>query len=496
MPTLTERLEAAYANPLRTTAFDLPAALDQVLAEVGLSAADAGGIVRHQGTDPILKSPLRLGGAAAIGLLAKSVAAAAFHRWRGGGGQDITVDLRRAPRRLSPFYDFRWEKIGGYPVRPSLEAGNMMSAIFYRTADGRSVMPQAMYPNLRLRAQELLKIPLTWPAITEAIGKWNGLELETAGEAAGIVMPMARTLPEFLQEAQYRDVLADSPLIEVTRIGDSPPEPLRPLGEQPFSSYRALGMGHVIAGAGFGRSLALHGADVLNLWRPGEGEQETIYASSNVGLRSAWLDPRSDRGKLTELLQGADIFFQNRRPAFLREIKLMPEDAARERPGIVYVSFSLHGMEGPWAERPGFDQSAACVTGIMALEGTPDTPQLPPIIVINDYLASWLAQVGVVAAMRRRAEEGGSYHVHVSLSRIALWILSLGIFDKDWAHATAGSSEEHAYHDPETFAAETPLGDYQGVTEQVDMSLTPGRYDPVLVPRGSSRPEWRDLSAC
>lgn len=492
MPSLTERLETAWANPLTTAEFDLLGALEDVLAGVGLSAVDAGGTIGHVGADPVVKSPLRLGGAAGIGLLAKSIAAAAFHRWRGGAGQDISVDLRRAPHRLSPFYDFRWEKVGGYPVRPSLEAGNMMSAIFYRTADGRSVMPQAMYPNLRLRAQELLQIPLTWPAITAAIAKWDGLELEAAGEQAGIVMPMARTLPEFLEEAQYRDVLADSPLIEVTKIGDSPPEPLRPLGAQPFSGYRALGMGHVIAGAGLGRSLALHGADVLNLWRPGEGEQETIYASSNVGIRSAWLDPRSDRTKVSELLQGADIFFQNRRLAFLREIKLTPEDAARERPGIIYVSFSLHGMDGPWADRPGFDQSAACVTGIMALEGTADQPQLPPIIVINDYLASWLAQVGVVAALRRRAEDGGSYHVHVSLSRIALWILSLGIFDKDWAHQTAGSSEEHTYLDPETFTAETPLGDYQGVTEQVEMSLTPGRYDPVLVPRGSCRPEWRD----
>jgi crotonobetainyl-CoA:carnitine CoA-transferase CaiB-like acyl-CoA transferase len=250
-------------------------------------------------------------------------------------------------------------------------------------------------------------------------------------------------------------------------------------------------MGHVIAGAGLGRSLALHGADVLNLWRPGEGEQETIYASSNVGLRSAWLDPRGDRTRLSELLAGADIFFHNRRPAFLREIGLTPEAAARERPGIIYVSISLHGLSGPWAERPGFDQSAACVTGIAALEGSAEQPQLPPIIVINDYLAAWLAQLGVVAALRRRADEGGSYHVHVSLSRIALWILSLGLFDKDWAHRTAGSDDRHRYLDPETFRAETAMGEYQGVAEQVAMSLTPGHYDPVLLARGSGRAAWR-----
>ena len=80
--------------------------------------------------------------------------------------------------------------------------------------------------------------------------------------------------------------------------------------------------------------------------------------------------------------------------------------------------------------------------------------------------------------------------MHVSLTRVALWILSLGLFDKQWAHGIAGSSDAHSYIAPETFTADTPLGRYQGVTEQVDMSLTPGRYDPVLVPRGSCAPEW------
>jgi crotonobetainyl-CoA:carnitine CoA-transferase CaiB-like acyl-CoA transferase len=424
-------------------------------------------------------------------LLAKAVAAAALHRWRGGPGQDISVDLRRTPHRLSPFYDGRWEQLGRYPVRFSLEVGNAMSAFFYRTADDRFVLPQAMYPNLRMRAQELLGVPLTWPAVTKAIGGWTGRELEAAAAEAGVVMPMVRTLPEFLEEPQYREVLARAPLIEVTRIGDSDPEPLPPAAPQPFSGLRALGMGHVIAGAGFGRSLALHGADVLNLWRPGEAEQETVYASANVGLRSAWLDPRADRPILLELLRGADIFFQNRRPALLREIGLTPEETAHERPGLIYVSVSLHGERGPWAERPGFDQSAGAVTGIMALEGSAEQPQLPPIVVVNDYIVAWMAQVGAVAALRRRAEEGGSYHVHLSLSRVALWVLSLGIFDKSWAHATANAAEAHRYLDPETFTAATPLGDYQGVTDQVVMSATPGRYDPVLEPRGASRLEWR-----
>jgi crotonobetainyl-CoA:carnitine CoA-transferase CaiB-like acyl-CoA transferase len=444
------------------------------------------------GADPVVPSPVHIGSAASIGLLTKSVAAAALHRDRGGPGQDVHVDLRAAPHRLCPFYDRTWERLGGYPVRSSVETGNAMAFSFYRCADDRWVMPQNMYPGLRQRAQELLGVPLTKSAVTGAIGRWNGAELEEAAAEAGVVMPMLRTLPEMMATAQYTDVLADLPLVEVTRIGDSDPEPLPAAGAQPFSGLRALGMGHVIAGAGFGRSFALHGADVLNLWRPGETEHETTYASANVGMRSSFLDPRRDRAELSRLLAGADVLFHNRRPQFLAEIGLAPAQAAAERPGLVSVTVSLHGLEGPWAGRPGFDQTAGSVTGMMFLEGGgPAEPRLPPILVVNDYIVPWLAQAGVVAALRRRAVEGGSYHVHVSLTRVALWILSLGLFDREWAHDRAGSGGAHAYLDPETFTAATGLGEYQGVTDQVAMSATPGHYAPVLVARGSSSRTWR-----
>ncbi len=492
MTTLTDKLNHAWEHRVKTADFDLLYALEEVLAGVGLSQKDAGGKITVIGADPVVNSPLRIGGAASIALLSKSIAAAALHRWRGGEGQDISVDLRQTPHRLCPFYDRKWEKLGRYPVTTTLEVGNIMGYTFFQCADGRWVLPQAMYTGLRLGAQKLLGVPLMLNPVTEAIGQWKGLELEEAAAQAGVVMPMVRTLPEMMKEKQYTDVLEALPLIELTRIGDADPEPFRPLGEQPFSGYRALGMGHVIAGAGMGRSLALHGADVLNLWRPGEGEQDPAYASANVGMRSSWLDPREDNVLLKEMVKGTDIFFHNRRLGFMDEIGLNPENAAEVRPGIIYVTISLHGLEGPWARRPGFDQSAGSVTGMMALQGTEDKPALPPIMVVNDFLTPWLAQAGIVSALKRKAEEGGSWHVHISLTRVALWILSMGIFDKEWAQTTAGSSELHRYLDPETFTAETAMGDYQGVTDQVHMSGTPGGYDPVLIPRGSSRLEWRE----
>ncbi len=109
---------------------------------------------------------------------------------------------------------------------------------------------------------------------------------------------------------------------------------------------------------------------------------------------------------------------------------------------------------------------------------------------ICDNVVGWLATVGVLAALRRRAVEGGSYKVVVSLTRTVLWQLALGIFDKAYAQATAGSRDEHSYVAPDLFTAETPLGTYQGLTDQVFMSRTPGAFSTVLAPRGSSKPEW------
>lgn len=489
---LTRRIEAAVAAPATDDAFDVTAAFAEVLDGIGMRPEDTGGKVTFLGADPVVPSTLRLGGAAAIALAAKSAAVAKLWRLRGGDGQDITVDLRSAPHRLCPFYDRRWELLNGYPPASTSNVNQAFGFSFYPTADGRWVMPLNPYPGIKVAAQKLLDVPDDPEAVARAIAKWNAADLERAAVEAGVVLPVLRSPLEMLDEPQYRDHLAHMPLVQIEKIGDSPAEPLPAGGEQPLSGIRALGMGHVIAGAGAGRALALHGADVLNIWRPGEHEHDATYTTANVGVRSATVDPRSADGSahLRELLRGADVFYANRRPGYLESIGLGPEQAAEARPGIIHATATLNGPTGPWADRVGFDQTAGSLVGMMNLEGDGERPGLPPILVVNDYIVSWLMAAGVSEALARRAREGGSYRVHVSLTRAALWILSLGVFDKAYAAEVAGTGEAHAYLDPETFTAETPLGTYQGVTDQVRMSGTPGRYPFTLVARGSSRPEW------
>jgi crotonobetainyl-CoA:carnitine CoA-transferase CaiB-like acyl-CoA transferase len=120
--------------------------------------------------------------------------------------------------------------------------------------------------------------------------------------------------------------------------------------------------------------------------------------------------------------------------------------------------------------------------------GQPKAPSFPPTLVLNDYVAGYLGAAGVLAALRRRAREGGSYHVRVSLSRAAMWYMTLGFLPNTSFDATA---PEHRMTMPETVKGKTAYGDVQRLAPLATLSKTPGRWrDPLLVVRGSSRPVW------
>ena len=492
---LTETLQSKLANPERSPDFDLHGAVNQVLNDVGLSTSDIGGKLTFYGSDPILQSPLRFGTMAAIGLAARSVAVAALWRQATGEGQDISVDVRKALRRFCGFFDGKWETVndrppspGGYAVSPFLK---MADAFFRETRDGRHVVALDIYPQLLVRTLDFLRCSPSTESINNAILKWDAAELEQAAAAEGLVLAMVRTNEEFRREAQYEQVLSKMPLITVEKIGESDPVPLKASANLPLNGIRAFGMGHVIAGGAMGRDMALYGADVLNIWRPRDSEIEAFAWDVQVGMRSTILDDsKEDRARFNQLLQDADVFFANKRPGFLKKHDLDAEVLCEQKPGLIHATVVLHGEKGPWSNRPGFDEIGATVSGLFTIEGSLTRPKQPPIVPICDNVVAWLGTTGILAALRRRAIEGGSYRVTVSLTRTVLWLLSLGIFDKDYARETAGSSDEHAYIAPDLFTAETPLGTYQGMTDQVVLSRTPGSFRTVLVPRGSSKPEW------
>jgi hypothetical protein len=182
--------------------------------------------------------------------------------------------------------------------------------------------------------------------------------------------------------------------------------------------------------------------------------------------------------------------------------------AAELRPGIIVVSVRCYGWGGPWAERGGFDMLGTAASGLAMLEGTNGIPSLPPTALINDYVTGYLGAAGATAALIRRAKEGGSYHVTVSLTRNAMWYQSLGLvppeeraFAENPFHHLDDLNPKEALGlvenlkqrllEPEVLIRETPLGQVRRLAPAVTYSATPASWDdPILIPMGASSPIW------
>jgi crotonobetainyl-CoA:carnitine CoA-transferase CaiB-like acyl-CoA transferase len=488
----TQQLEHNLANRVTDSVFDLAGETEAVLNSVGAKSSESGGKLSFYGQDPIVPSVVRFGAMSAVALAAKALQIASIWRLRTGRAQDIHMDVRKALRRFSCFIDRRWELVNGYDGGMNSDPQNPFFSNMFETKDGMWVFPTNPYPQIHLKTAALLNVPSTQDAVTRAIKGWNGKDLEEAGAEAGVVMPLARPLKQILEMDVFRSGLRDRPLISVEKIDESDPKPFAPDGRDPLSGVRALGLAHVIAGASIGRALSLHGADVLNVWAPEDWEHNVFLYTSHVGSRSTTLRIKDAeaRKKFIELMGGADVFYSNRRGGYLDRHGLGAEEVCKQYPGLIHASVLYANDKGAWSNRVGFDVSTGLAMGLDCLEGTDEKPTHPPIGVVNDYVAGWLATVGILQALKRRAIEGGSYKVTVSLSRVTLWLMSMGLFDKTYARATAGSNDEHTYVAPDQFSAVTPLGLYTGVTEQVVMSETPGRYRFVLEPRGAAQPKW------
>src|SRR6266851_175090 len=297
---LTETIVDKLNNPSTSSDFDFHEGVNQVVADIGMSAADSGGQLTFYGQDPIVPSRIRFATMAGIGLAAKTIAAAAVWRDRTGQGQDIHIDARKAYRRFSGFFEGIWETVNGRsPAMGAFENNPFLKMPFFReTRDGRHVVTLNFYPESHRRALNFFRCSDSVEALQNSILQWKADDLEIAAAEEGLVLAKVRSFEELRKEHQYTDVLATMPLISIEKIGESEPVPFKSDTKAPLDGIRALGMGHVIAGAAIGRDLAFYGADVLNVWRPNNTELQSFYWDVQVGMRSTILDSsKEDRAK-------------------------------------------------------------------------------------------------------------------------------------------------------------------------------------------------------
>lgn len=500
----------ASATPDGSTAFDINQAFATFMRDLGGTAADGGGSVTFTGADPILRSHFRIGASMAIPAMGAGVGAAAVWKLRTGQGQDLKVDLRDAVWNVNPMVglvarqlqaagrippadpipaNLTWmPTVNGLMMQAPLGLDHPMSFRPFATQDGRFLNFTGAYPHLSDRILNTLKCPPNLQAIEAASRKWNALELEDALAEARAAGAMHRTTEEWARHPEGI-FLAGKPLVEIVKIGESAPIPFTREPTQPLSGIKVVSCTHVIAGSTASRTLAEYGADVLHIARDQGFEHEALVMDVNVGMRSTFVDLRDarQRQRFEQLLPQTDVFAESFRGGAIERLGFGPAEVASRRPGIIYLSVRCYSYDGPWRNRAGFDMEGLTVSGFTMAEGQ-GTPRFPPTLVMNDYIAGYLGAAGVIAALRRRAVEGGSYHVRVSLTRAAMWYKSLGQFATTDFDAT---QPEHRIGTPETIRRQTPYGEVERLAPQVRLSRTPGRWrDPLVAVRGSDLPTW------
>ena len=376
------------------------------------------------GTDPGLPSVYRVGALASATIAASGLAAAEYHRLRTGRRQHVTVEMRRA---LASFRSERYLRIDGGPP-PALRDPVMG---FYATRDGRWIQLHTNFPHHLEGVLKVLCCANDRAAVAEAIRGWDGATLDQTLADAGLCAALIRTPDEWAALDQSK-AIAGLPLFEIERIGDAPVEPPRGAGaERPLAGVRVLDVSRIIAGPVAGRALAQHGAEVLMVNGPHLPNIAPLVIDNGRGKRSAVIDLRNATGRetLNGLVSDADVFLQAYRPGALTARGFGPEELARVRPGIVYVSVCAYGHKGPWAGRRGFDSLVQSASGIAFTEREAagwDEPKHLPCQAL-DHATGYLAAFGAMAALTRRATEGGSWHVRVSLAQTGRWLQSFGL---------------------------------------------------------------------
>jgi crotonobetainyl-CoA:carnitine CoA-transferase CaiB-like acyl-CoA transferase len=444
--------------------------------------------VEFQGQDPILPLPFRVGDAGAAVIAASAAMAAELWRLRTGRRQRVRVAVDAAAAAMRSNQYVRRDQPEHTEEGTAPQSIRGLNQDIYQTHDDRWVYLHRGFPHHRSRIASVLDGADDATSLAEAVRRWQAADLEEAIVRAGACAGMARSRAEWLAHAQGAAV-ERLPLFEVIRVGDGPAEP-PPEGPRPLSGIRVLDLTRVLAGPTCARTLAEHGAEVLRVGTDLLPNNELQNIDTGHGKRSTVLDLTSAAGAATlrSLLRGADVFSQGYRPGSLARRGFGVEDVVALRPGIVCVELSAFGDDGPWRERRGFDTLVQVVSG-MALEyAQAGRPRLLPVSAL-DYCTGYLAAFGAMVALSRRAREGGSYLVRLSLAQTARWLQGLGHVPSHLSEAVPADLP------PERIAqlsirAETPYGGVRFLAPVAQLSETPARWERPAVPLDHDPPSW------
>lgn len=203
---------------------------------------------------------------------------------------------------------------------------------------------------------------------------------------------------------------------------------------QPLSGIKIIDVTSVMAGPYCTMLLGDLGADVIKI-EPPTGDmmrrsppfvagESTYYIYANRNKRGMVLNLQKKEGRriLFKLVKEADVFVENYKPRTKVDLKIDYAALKEINPRIIYCSISAFGQTGPWSDRPGFDQVAQGMSGLMSVTGFPGADPTRAGVAVGDSAAGLFATIGILAALNERYQSGVGQYIETSLleSLIAL----------------------------------------------------------------------------
>lgn len=200
-------------------------------------------------------------------------------------------------------------------------------------------------------------------------------------------------------------------------------------GTPPFQGLRVLDLSRVIAGPACTQTLADFGADVIKIENPKGGDdtrnmagpnhqgESHFFLSFNRGKRSIGLDLTKPEGTaiVHTLAEQSDIAIENFRPGVAKRLGVDYEALSAINPRLIYVSISAYGQQGPLSDRPGFDPVLQAESGMMAMNGPIDGPQMRHPLSIIDTFTSLHATTAIATALYARTKTGKGQYIELAL---------------------------------------------------------------------------------
>ena len=188
----------------------------------------------------------------------------------------------------------------------------------------------------------------------------------------------------------------------------------------PLARFTVLDLTRVRSGPTAVRQLADWGANVIKIERPDQAEQRrhgSDFQNLHRNKRGMTLNLKDAAGValFKRMVMHADVVVENYRPDVKHRLGIDYVTLQAINPGIVYGSISGFGQDGPYANRPGYDQVAQGMGGLMSITGAPGQGPMRVGIPIADLCSGLYCAIGILIALLQREETGEGQWVQSSL---------------------------------------------------------------------------------